>query len=86
MRATANVTVITRAVKEVSRCPVCGASLASHRADATYCSNACRAEAWRLRRLLAGSPVGRYTCLADRIAAYGRGRRSSRSQEAREAA
>jgi hypothetical protein len=42
--------------------------------------------AWRLRRLLAGRPVGRYRCLADRLAAYGRGRRSSRSQEAREAA
>ena len=67
-------------------CPVCGVSLAGRRADASYCSNACRAEAWRLRRLLAGCPVGRYTCLADRIAANGRARRSSRSQEAREAA
>ena len=67
-------------------CLVCGSSLAGHRADASYCSNACRAEAWRLRRLLAGSPVGRYTCVAGRMAAYGRARRSSRSQEAREAA
>jgi hypothetical protein len=48
--------------------------------------DACRAGAWRLRRLLAGCPVGRYMGLADRIAAYGRERRSSRSQEAREAA
>jgi hypothetical protein len=68
------------------RCAVCGTSLEGKRANASYCSNACRAEAWRLRRLLAGRPVGRYKCLADRMAAYGRARRSSRSQEPREAA
>ena len=53
----------------VRACPACRASLAGHRADASYCSNLCRAEAWRLRRLLAGRPEGRYTCLADRLAA-----------------
>jgi hypothetical protein len=61
-------------------------SLAGHRADASHFSNACRAEAWRLRRLLAGRPVGRYKCLADRLAAYGRVRLPSRSQEPRQAA
>jgi hypothetical protein len=40
----------------VGSCPVCGASLAGRRADASYCSNACRAEAWRLRRLLRRKP------------------------------
>ena len=63
-------------------CPVCGASLAGHRADAHYCSNGCRAEAWRLRRLLEGSAVGRYATVVDRMAAYGRPRRSRGPQKA----
>jgi hypothetical protein len=61
------------------KCVVCGASLAGHRADARHCSNGCRAEAWRMRRLLAGAR-GRSSTLADRMAAYGRPRRRSRSQ------
>jgi hypothetical protein len=39
-----------------------------------------------MRRLLEGRPVGRYASLADRMAAYGRPRRQSRSQNAREPA
>src|SRR5215212_4535082 len=57
--------------------PVCGVSLEGRRADARYCSDACRAEAWGLRRLDEGRAVGRYTCLAERMAAYGRARRST---------
>lgn len=66
------------------RCALCGASLGRRRSDARYCSSACRVEAWRLRRLLEGRPVGRYATAADRMAAYGRPRRGRRSQEARE--
>ena len=70
--------------RAVRRCALCGASLEGRRADARYCSSACRVEAWRLRRLLEGRPVGRYATAADRLAAYGRPRRGRRSQEARE--
>jgi len=66
------------------RCAFCGASLEGRRADARYCSTACRVESWRLRRLLEGRPVGRYATAADRMAAYGRPRRRSRSQTPRE--
>jgi len=55
------------------RCPVCGADLAGHRRDAKYCGTPCRVEAWRLRRLLAGRPVGDFATVAARMAAY-RGR------------
>ena len=58
--------LLTRKSVTDAPCIVCGVSLAGHRADASHFSNACRAEAWRLRRLLAGRPVGRYKCLADR--------------------
>jgi hypothetical protein len=68
----------------VSACALCGASLEGKRDDARHCSSACRVEAWRLRRLLEGRPVGRYASAHDRMAAYGRPRRGSRSQEARE--
>ena len=60
-----NVTVLANLVKE-NECTFCGSSLADHRVDATYCSNDCRAEAWRLSRLLAEALWGAYTCLADR--------------------
>ena len=65
-------------------CAFCGAGLEGRRSDARYCSTACRVEAWRLRRLLEGRPVGRYATAADRMAAYGRPRRRSRSQTPRD--
>ena len=68
----------------MSACSFCGVSLEGKRDDARYCSSACRVEAWRLRRLLEGRPVGRYATAADRMAAYGRPRRGRRSQAARE--
>lgn len=46
-------------------CPACGASLEGRRADARYCTGACRAEASRLERLLAGKPVDGYTSLIE---------------------
>ena len=69
----------------MSACAFCGISLKGKRADARHCSSVCRVEAWRLRRLLEGRPVGRYATAADRMAAYGRPRRGRRSQEARDA-
>jgi hypothetical protein len=60
-------------------CGFCGGSLVGRRSDARYCSAPCRAEAWRLRRLLSGQPAGPYLSLADRLAVYGN-RRRSRSQ------
>ena len=65
----------------VRRCEFCGASLEGHRRDARFCSSAHRTEAWRLARLLSGRPVGRYRTVADRMAAFGRPRRQSRSQK-----
>ncbi len=58
------------------RCRVCGEDLEGRRADARYCSPACRVEGWRMARLLEGRPVGRYATLSDRMAAFGRPRRS----------
>lgn len=66
----------------MSACPVCGASLDGRRADAVYCSNGCRQEAYRFRRLLAGRPVGRYVSVSDRMAAFGRPRRPTRNTNA----
>lgn len=63
------------------RCDVCGLSLDGYRRDARFCNAACRAEAWRVRRLLAGMPAGRYGTLRARMDAYGRPRRHKRSQE-----
>lgn len=56
------------------RCGICGASLAGRRADARSCSAACRAEASRLRRLLAGNPVDGYGSVFERSAARKRTR------------
>ena len=53
----------------MSACAFCGVSLKGRRDDARHCSSACRVEAWRLRRLLEGRPVGRYATAADRMAA-----------------
>lgn len=63
------------------RCEFCGACMDGRRAKARFCSTACRAEAWRIRRLLNGDAVGRYDTLAARMAAYGRPRRRKRSQK-----
>jgi hypothetical protein len=52
-------------------CPMCGDGLEGRRGDARYCSAACRAEAWRLDRLLDGKPAGRYEAVRDRLDAYG---------------
>jgi hypothetical protein len=62
-------------------CAICGGSLAGL-SDARYCSGACRQEAYRLRRLLAGRPVGRYDSVSSRIAAFGRPRRQRRNTKA----
>jgi len=50
------------------RCLVCGASLEGRRRQTRTCSDVCRAEASRLRRLLAsGGPVDGFSCVADRL-------------------
>jgi hypothetical protein len=46
-------------------CPVCGADLSGHRADAEVCGDRCRIESSRLRRLLSGETVGPYRCVED---------------------
>lgn len=50
-------------------CGVCGASLAGRRAHARYCRGACRAEASRLRRILAGQEADGWASLPARQAA-----------------
>jgi hypothetical protein len=50
------------------RCVVCGAPMEGRRRQARTCGGACRAEASRLRRLLAGEqPVDGCYSLADRL-------------------
>ncbi len=48
-------------------CAICGASLDGRRAHARYCSGACRAEASRLRRIVAGQEPDGFRTLADRL-------------------
>ena len=60
----------------VRGCAICGRALDGRRADARYCGPACRREASRLRRLLAGEPVDGYRNLADYLNA--RQRRAKR--------
>ena len=50
-------------------CVVCGGSMVGQRADALHCSPPCRAEAYRLRCILAGAPGQRYRSVADRMKA-----------------
>ena len=50
-------------------CALCGSSLAGRRIDARVCSDPCRIEASRLRRLLAGETVGPYRSVAERLRA-----------------
>jgi hypothetical protein len=56
----------------VRTCPICGASLLARRSDTRYCGSACRAEGWRLTRLLAGKEAGVYRAVYDRLDTYGR--------------
>lgn len=50
------------------RCLICGASLEGRRRQTPTCSDVCRAEASRLRRLLDGeSPVDGFSSVADRL-------------------
>lgn len=56
----------------VRSCAVCGAGLDGLRADARYCSTACRTDASRLGRLLAGRPVDGFASVADYLDRYGR--------------
>jgi hypothetical protein len=65
-------------MNEERRCGVCGESLDGLRRGARYCSRACKQEAYRVRQLAAGRPVAPYETLNDRMAAYGRPRRSTR--------
>jgi hypothetical protein len=57
-------------------CAICGEALDGRRADARHCGAACRREASRLRRLLAGDPVEGYRSVADYL--NGRQRRAKR--------
>jgi hypothetical protein len=50
-------------------CVVCGASLVNHRPHARHCSGRCRAEASRIRAILAGEYTGKYVSLAGRFQA-----------------
>jgi hypothetical protein len=52
-------------------CVLCGRPLAGRRSHAQHCSGACRAEAARLRSILAGRGSGPYLSIADRLAAVG---------------
>jgi hypothetical protein len=45
-------------------CVVCGASLEGKRGHARHCSTACRTEASRLARILAGQSPGGYATLS----------------------
>lgn len=73
--------VVRGAVPSLVRtCPVCGRSLDGRRSDAAFCSGSCRAAASRLRRLLAGEPVGGYSCLLDLLAA-GRPKRRTKPRD-----
>lgn len=60
-------------------CPVCGADLSGHRADAEVCGDRCRRERNRLRRLLAGQGDGPYPTLDSYL-----NRRRSRASRARQ--
>jgi hypothetical protein len=64
-------------------CPVCGEDLVGRRPQARYCSGACRAEASRLRRLLAGSPVDGFASIMDREARMRPRNRTDREHGAR---
>lgn len=48
-------------------CVVCGASLKHHRSHARHCSAGCRAEASRIKAILAGNYPGPYESLYERI-------------------
>ena len=50
-------------------CVVCGASLSAHRPHARHCSGACRAEASRIKAILAGKYTGPYVSLSSRFRA-----------------
>jgi hypothetical protein len=50
-------------------CLVCEASLEGRRADARYCSGACRAEGSRLQQILRGEGSGPYRTVASRLQA-----------------
>lgn len=52
-------------------CVICGRCLAGRRSHALHCSGRCRAEASRLRSILAGQGSGPYVSIADRLAAMG---------------
>jgi hypothetical protein len=57
-------------------CSVCGRSLKNHRKDARVCSDSCRAEASRLRRILSNEEADGYRSVDQRIRA--RQRRTKR--------
>ena len=59
-------------------CPVCGEGMDGRRSHARYCSGACRAEASRLRRLLAGEAVDGFTSVRDREDRMARRNRTER--------
>lgn len=60
-------------------CAVCGASLEGQRSHARFCSGACRAEASRLRRIIAGEGADGYGSVLERE------RRRKRTQAPRRA-
>jgi len=50
-------------------CSLCGASLASYRPQARFCSNACKVEAGRIRAILSPSNPEPYSSVAERLKA-----------------
>lgn len=58
-------------------CPICGADMSGHRADAEVCGNRCRRERSRVRRLLIGKGDGPYRTVEDYL-----NRRRSRANPA----
>jgi hypothetical protein len=68
------------------RCVVCGARMEGRRRQARTCGGACRAEASRLRRLLAGEqPVDGCYSVADRLGRLDARRPAETAQSARTA-
>jgi hypothetical protein len=67
----------------MTRCLVCGASLAGRHPDARICSASCRREATRFRAVLAGRSDGPYATLVHlaRRRSRGRAKRSRRHPE-----
>ena len=71
-------------MKAARLCLLCGVSISHRRADAKYCGGGCRAEASRLRAILAERGSGPYTTVASRMSALTRRMRRTLGLEPQE--